>query len=341
MSWKGFEALPPYLGGKRRLARLVFARLAEVVSRERWGSLTFVDPFMGAGSISLYAKAQGFGVVASDIAERSAIVGRALLENSHVRLKLGDVRRLMAPAVVECRRIAEEGLVPQTLDGGQAAFVDLALHNAGQLSEPKQSLLKLVLIKWLLGLHPMSSLDAGDARAAAEEEYDEVSPGRLAHYVKHAGAPTMKALWRLGRQVNQGVFPGRARVEKRDVFEFLPATRGDVLYLDPPYPGTSSYERMYEVLDLLLEGHRHRVSSFSSSSPPLQELFEAAGHIPIWAISMGNAVYGEAELASMLGRRRRNVSSLAVPYRHLAGLAGRGKNEANREFIFVAWDDVP
>ena len=42
---------------------------------------------MGGGSVALGAKALGFGeVLANDLAARSAIVGRALIENSSRRL---------------------------------------------------------------------------------------------------------------------------------------------------------------------------------------------------------------------------------------------------------------
>lgn len=75
--------------------------------------------------------------------------------------------------------------------------------------------------------------------------------------MKRAGAPTLQTLWGLARRVNEGVFPGRGKVVKRDVFDFLPEIQGDILYLDPPYPGTSSYEETYRILDLLLEDEAH------------------------------------------------------------------------------------
>lgn len=65
-----WAALPPYLGGKRRLCPLIFREVDRLVPRCHWAGLTFLDGFLGGGSVSLYAKAQGFRVVATDIAER-------------------------------------------------------------------------------------------------------------------------------------------------------------------------------------------------------------------------------------------------------------------------------
>ncbi len=77
-----FQALPAYFGGKRRLCPLIFALLGDVLRREAWREATFVDPFCGGGAVALYAKAQGFDVTASDLAERGAVMARALIANS-------------------------------------------------------------------------------------------------------------------------------------------------------------------------------------------------------------------------------------------------------------------
>ena len=90
-----FCALPAYLGGKRRLCRLIFGELARWLPRERWSESTLLDPFSGGGAVALFAKAQGFDVVASDLAARAALVARALVANSSVRLAERDVLGLL------------------------------------------------------------------------------------------------------------------------------------------------------------------------------------------------------------------------------------------------------
>ena len=77
-----WSALPPYLGGKRRLCPLIFREVDRILPRARWQGMTFLDGFMGGGSVALYAKAQGFRAVATDIAERSIVVGEALIANN-------------------------------------------------------------------------------------------------------------------------------------------------------------------------------------------------------------------------------------------------------------------
>src|SRR5271169_2861832 len=91
-----WSALPPYLGGKRRLCPLIFRELDRLLPRRLWPGLTFLDGFLGGGSMSLYSKAQGLRVVAWDIAERSIVTGQALIENNRVRLTYQDILRLAA-----------------------------------------------------------------------------------------------------------------------------------------------------------------------------------------------------------------------------------------------------
>ena len=97
MSLKMFKALLPYYGGKRRLCPIIFRHIANYLPREKWSKADFVDAFLGSGAVSLYAKAQGFQVVANDIAERSFIAGKALIENNQTLLTEDDLYRLSLP----------------------------------------------------------------------------------------------------------------------------------------------------------------------------------------------------------------------------------------------------
>src|SRR2546426_7100427 len=117
-----WSSLPPYLGGKRRLCPLIFREVDRLVPRRAWRDLTFLDGFLGGGSVSLYAKAQGFRVVATDIAERSITIGRSLIENSRVRLTREDVVRLAVDDDRTPGRI-EQHYVPSVFTREQGRFI--------------------------------------------------------------------------------------------------------------------------------------------------------------------------------------------------------------------------
>ncbi len=192
------------------------------------------------------------------------------------------------------------------------------------------------LVKWLLRIQPMSMLRGTDARAAFGGDLDQVSPRRVGHYLKaqrllHADA------WRaLMADLNSGVFPGRGEAEQGDAFAFLSSARGDVVYLDPPYAQTTSYEREYAVLDDLLEGGSRAISMFSRSPDLLGELFAACRAVPVWLVSHNNVALGPEELVDLVRAHKRTVRMVTVPYRHLGSIASEVKNAENREYIVLA-----
>ena len=117
-----WSALPSYMGGKRRLCPLIFREIDRIVPRRRWPELTLLDAFLGGGSVSLYGKAQGLKVVSTDIAERAIVIGRALIENSRVRLLREDVLRLLADKRKRPGRI-EKSMAPSVFTAKQARFL--------------------------------------------------------------------------------------------------------------------------------------------------------------------------------------------------------------------------
>src|SRR5207253_5881875 len=129
--------------------------------------------------------------------------------------------------------------------------------------------------------------------------------------IKYMTEPRRVAL-QSAREIDAAVFSNGHDNEfhRRDVLEFLEATAGDVVYLDPPYPGTESYETSYVGVASLLEGRPVEAapSRFSESEGWrfLADVFQAAGRVPIVVLSLHNSVVGPeplVELAEAAGRR--------------------------------------
>jgi hypothetical protein len=333
-----FQALPAYLGAKRRLSRLIFAILTKAIPQDRWRSLTFVDAFLGAGSVSLLAKFHGFTVTCNDVAYRSALIGHALIANSCVTLTEADVALLFREPAESYPGVAEERFSPSVFSREHARFLDRGLcwARSPTFAGAKRYLMELLLMRWALRCQPMSQLRGTDARAAFEGDFDRVSPRRLGHYLNSRRLLQPPEVMVMARQINAAVFPGRGSVSQADAMEFLARTGGDVVYLDPPYIGTTSYEREYRALDVMLEGRELTPSRFSSQVEALTELFRAAEHIPVWLISFGNAVLDLDGLLELVRPYRPNIRAVRVPYRHLGSIASEVKNAENEEYIILA-----
>lgn len=275
-------------------------------------------------------KAHGFNVVASDIAERAAVVARALIANSSVSISEGDVLDLFRGHDAPFPRVAAT-FAPSVFNTDQAAFLDLALARARRRPEPLRSLLVLLIIKVALRCQPMSMLRGTDARAAATGDFDRVSPRRLGHYLGAGRHLTVAGAWRIAREINGGVFGGSGEARKADAKEVIAGSSAEVVYLDPPYPGTASYGREYAVLDALLGDE-----PAARPPPSLDELLDSAGHIPLLVLSFGGPTVSLGELAALVGRHRKVIAAHALPYRHLGSIASEKKNATNRELLLIA-----
>jgi len=305
-----------------------------------WPSLTFLDGFLGGGSVSLYAKAQGLRIVAADIAERSIVVGRALIENSRVLLTREDILRVAAENGDPPGRI-EQHYVPAVFTLAQARLLDRSLAMAGEARDSaKGALLRLLAIRVPLLAHSMSSVRPGTIHRLTTGEFENITQSCVHDYIDGLRLGRPDRLWRLAQQINGGIFQGEATVLKADIIETLPKIEADIAYFDPPYPGVASYEKEYKIIDQILEGSSLPVSPFSAKggASMLDLLFDQAKHIPVWILSLGNAEVTLEELEQRMRRHGREVRSTAVKYMHKASVASEEKRQQNREFILVGWD---
>jgi len=331
-----FHALPPYPGGKRRLLPAIFGLIDSVCPRASWPDLVFADPFLGGGAVALAAKAQGFGhAVVNDIAERSTLVGRGLLANQRVRLTPPAVLRLFAPAPEV--HLAPPGLFRRMPDRHRALLENAWRHlHGGTFPGVERDLITLLLLKWLFAYFPLGLPAATDAHRIVDGDFDPVTGARLAHYLRRGRRLLQPStLLTIADQVNLGIFPGTADVSQMDVFDFLPSARADIVYLDPPYGGTQSYEMALMLVDEFIGAGPPPASRFSSRRPPLDELLETCSHIPVLVLSLGNSILDEEGARALVARHRRVHRLLCLPYRHYGAVASPAKNAGNREFLIL------
>lgn len=293
--WKPFSALPNYFGGKQRLCPTIFRQIAQVHPTRTWPDLTFVDAFMGAGSVSLYAKAQGFKVLANDLAWRCWLVGKAIIENNGLRLTNHDMGLLFAERN-GYEPFVEQHYVPHTFQRSRARFLDRAFANIrdAHAEETHEALLYASLIRFIL----MTRIGGQMTNRAwctnlSAGNFDAVTQGQIGRSA-HQFEAEPRRMRRIQGYINGGIFAGQARVFQEDTMAWLPEQQADIVYLDPPYFGSTSYEVNYYHLDCILEGKRlprYQHSPFNRRETAwnsLVQMFDAASHIPTWLFSFAD-----------------------------------------------------
>jgi adenine-specific DNA methylase len=321
---------------------MIFREIDRVLPRRLWAGRTFLDGFLGGGSVALYAKAMGFNVVACDIAERALVTGRALIANSRIKLTREDVIRILTPNPEPPLRIERE-MCPAIFTRNVARFIDRALALATVTPDSaKSALLKMLAVRIALLEHPMSQVRKGTIHRLTTGEYEAITESCVHHYVDGLRLTRVGRVWPIAEQINAGVFQGEGQVLQGSVLDLLPTIDADVAYFDPPYPGVMSYEKEYKVIDEILEGTTRPTSPFTAKdgAAMIDGLFERARHIPIWLLSLGNAVVTLDELAEKMRRLGRDTKAIEIKYQHLPAVATETKKEENREFLIVGWDSA-
>lgn len=335
MRLRMFDALLPYFGGKRKLCPVVFKRISKYLPREKWQGAVFVDSFLGSGAVSLYAKAQGFKVIANDIAERSFIAGKAIIENNETFFTDEDVYKLFL-ANSENKHLIEKTFCPDVFTKRHSVFLDNAFANANRPLD------KYLLLKFIFHIRPYSKFSSPNAfnRPFEEGRFDEIKSTYKKH-IQDNLASVLDILKLEKARVNAGIFSNglKNEISKQDVFNFLREVNGDVLYLDPPYAGTLGYESEYAVLDTILGDSKFK-SKFSAveGMDILREVLAEAEKFPLWVISFGNAG-GKNDLnklVEMVSKFRR-CEAKEFEYRHCEAMATEKHKEQCREWLVIGW----
>lgn len=223
---KMFDALLPYFGGKRRLAPWIFKVIREYLLKDKHEEdPTFVDAFLGSAAMSLYVKSQGMKIIANDIAERSFITGKALIENNAHFFCDEELCRITATAQNN-NHFIDTTFAPDVFTKRHAEFLDNAFANARTYPD------KYVLIKYIFHIRPYSEFSSPNAfnRPMAEGRYDEIKD-TYTRAIENNLKPCVQILIEEANKVNNGALSNACvnEIYKLDAFDFIDKVEGDIL----------------------------------------------------------------------------------------------------------------
>jgi len=287
--YKPFKALVSYLGGKRKLVPEIFKHVPD--SSE---APVFADGFMGGCSVSLFAKARGHTVLANDLSVRSFIPAKALIENNIHFIEEEDILKLFIP--IESENFILKTYTPKVFTRKIARFLDTAFENIKVMPEHKQWLMKLLMIKFIMSTKPFGHMTMGakSVESLDQGQYEDGLKKRSysKNNLRQVHNPAV-FLRELADRINYAVCDNgnQNKVHHSDVFEFVKNIKADIIYFDPPYADTVSYEESYVILDNILKGRKDKpeVSVFTKKDALefIDKLCKASTHIKHWIISMG------------------------------------------------------
>lgn len=345
------NALPPYFGGKRKLISWIFQMLHQIVPQADWQQKTFLDAFAGGGSVSLFAKAQGFqSVIANDWSDRTQIIFQSLLHNQTQYLTPDDLLVLTQPLPNGEVGFAETHFASSVVSKRHANAVDRVRYWANQYQDPIKRNLGLLLLWHLIqGYVCMPTSINSSNRPYAEtldglRDWQDLNPKRFVdNSFQRLCQPRWKQLGSLRKRINAGVFGGTPVITTQlDAQEFIKTHAGDLVYFDPPYAGSLSYESSLKTLDALLLGKIEEespvVSPFSQDVSALTPLLESARHIPVWIVSYSNHLLELDALEALVQQAApdKTVVGYERNYQHLAHVS---KTANRKELLVIAYGE--
>ena len=128
---------------------------------------------------------------------------------------------------------------------------------------------------------------------------------------------------------------------KGDALDTIRAGEGaEILYLDPPYGGTLSYEEEYRIIDEIL-GEHHEPSAFSGRDglDYFVSLLAQCGAYPLWVISYGNAV-ADLETVRAAIERFRPTRAVEIAYSHMNAVATKAEAGGEPGVHHTGWGDA-
>lgn len=332
---KFLEALPPYFGGKQRLLKHIFGLIPPSSQAP-----VFVDAFLGGGSVSLFAKAMGYKVLCNDLAERSAVIGRGLIENSRVKLNKWDAGAILQPN--DYTFCIKDAVIKYFTDE-DAAFIDTISGNLRQMEQgTKKDLLTLALINFILRHRHHSDFGVQWTYETLRKKENTYMPiGHMQSARQYLKSQTVRFMKEI-RKVNDAVFSNghENTFSKMDVLQFLEQARADIAYFDPPYYGSSPYEECYKVLDWILTGEvkEPEISGFNKQQAYqlIDDMLERAEWAKYWVISYGWPKVDRREFLAMVQKHRPKAVEIPLKYKYSFGNHKKDSDKRGTEILIYA-----
>ncbi len=333
------QQYPPtrYMGSKEKLLPFI----QEVASQFRFDSV--LDLFSGSGVVGYLFKTMGKQVFSNDYMAMSAVLTKAMIENSTQTLSQRDIDLLFKP------NPQASNFVQKTFQGlyytdEENAVIDLVrsniskIKNANKRALAMSALIRACLKKRARGIFTYTGLRYDDGRADL----------RL---------PLEKQIRNAAEAINGAVFDNGRKNRSRHGDAMTTRFKADLVYIDPPYYSPLSdneYVRRYHFVEGLarnwegvdmqwhtktrkFKNYPTPFSSRSGATDAFDKLFKRLKDSILIVSYSSNSQPTKEEIVSLMSRYKRNVEVIDINYRYSFGNQKAGAKNKVQEYLFVGF----
>ncbi len=322
-----------FIGNKEKLAEWICDFIPS-------GSTSFFDAFSGGSSIGYEAKKRGLKVISNDVQKINYLIAKSLIENNNIHLNENDIKMIFTGNPIKGFMFNNYSNI--YYHPSECMELDLYHANIEKLKNPyKSSLAYLLIRRAMIRKMPYSRFTIPWKKIVQlrDEDYSYLKYGRKRAY--HNQTFKDHFLENLN-DYNNAIFDNQKRNKayNQDVFNLLSKIKADVIYLDPPYPGTmNDYYGFYGIFDEYIDSKKY--SSFGNnfmnreeSIILLEKLFSNLGNYQHWILSYNNSSFPSKEvIMKMLSKFSKKVTLAEKD--HLYKVTGKEKKKINKEYLFI------
>lgn len=307
-----------------------------------------LDAFGGSQSIAFMMKQMGKRTLTNDFLDCDNQIGKALVENSSVRLDYDDLNLLFSPnSDPQYFDLMERLFSGLFFTEEEASFVDSFRSNVRRLPDPyKQSMALAVMCRCLTRKVTMGHFAHTQALNYAAD------PARVKRN-RSLAVPLKVLFLEILPQYNSAVFDNLQdnRSYNENILDLLPKLQGvDFVYFDPPYCNShADYQSFYHLLETFVKYWKDkkfvngtkryepkRYSGFDKNNEAianLKKMFESSVDIPNWLISYNDRSYPDIDTMVGMIEPFRKVKVEYKTYQNSRG--GKGSVAGSREMLLV------
>lgn len=322
-----------FIGNKQKIVNRICDNVPEDVR-------SVFDAFSGGTSVSYEFKRRNYAVISNDIMRVNYFLAKGLIENKKVRIDPSDLSILFSGKPIKgfmYKNYSEVLFFPN-----ECMELDQYRKNADRISNVyKKALIFSLLRRAMIRKMPYSrfTIPWDKIVQLRDEEYSYRNYKRKRAY--HNKSFKTHILENLD-SYNGAIFDNDQKniSYNENVFTILPKIKADLIYIDPPYPGTmNDYHGFYSTIDNYIFSKvaveaKETFTDKNTSLSLFKKLFSYLSNFKCFILSYNNSSFPSVDdLKNILLKYSKDLKIIEI--NHSYQITGKDKKRSNREILFV------
>jgi len=323
-----------FIGNKEKISNWICSNFPKNTS-------SFFDAFSGGCSVSYHAKHLGYQIITNDVLKVNYHLAKAIIQNNKIKLSSVDIEKIFNGK-------PKKGFIYKNYSNfyyypDECMQLDLYRSNIEKIQNPyKKSLAFSLMRRAMIRKRPYSRFNINWKKVVQLRDEDF----SYKHYKRkraYHNETFKKHFLDASVSYNQSIFANGKKHKSlnKNIFDIVEKVDADIIYLDPPYPGTmNDYYGFYGFLDefILKKKLKPFSNNFTDRKKVIEEfeyLFSKLYNFEHLLLSFNSNSYPDKDIMlKLLKKYFKNV--VLLEKKHNYQITGKKNKKTNNEYLFKA-----